>query len=73
MKKMTNVKSLLLTCCAVGVLAAANQSWAADATITNCAQVSAQGEADTDSTPQQQNQRGRIAGSLHRNAYRIGR
>ena len=51
MKKMTNVKSLLLTCCAVGVLTAANQSWAADTIITNCAQVSAQGEADTDSTP----------------------
>lgn len=49
MKKMTSIKSLLLTCCAVGVLAAANQSWA-DSTITNCAQVSAQVEADTDST-----------------------
>lgn len=51
MKKMTNVKSLLLTCCAVGVLTAANQSWAAETIITNCAQVSAQTEADTDSTP----------------------
>ncbi len=51
MKKMTNVKSVLLTFCAVGVLAAANQSWAADSTITNCAQVSATTETDTDSTP----------------------
>ena len=50
MKKMTNVKALLLTFCAVGVLSAANQSWA-DSTITNCAQVSAVTEADTDSTP----------------------
>jgi uncharacterized repeat protein (TIGR01451 family) len=50
MKKMTNVKALLLTFCAVGVLSAANQSWA-DSTITNCAQVSAQTEADADSTP----------------------
>ncbi len=50
MKKIKSVKALLLTFCAVGVLAAANQSWA-DTTITNCAQVSAAGVVDTDSTP----------------------
>lgn len=50
MKKLTSAKSLLLTFCAVGALMAANQSWA-DSTITNCAQVSAQTEADADSTP----------------------
>jgi uncharacterized repeat protein (TIGR01451 family) len=50
MTKMTNVKALLLTFCAVGVLTAANQSWA-DSSITNCAQVSATVEADVDSMP----------------------
>jgi uncharacterized repeat protein (TIGR01451 family) len=48
MKKMTNVKAFLMTCCAVGVLTAANQSWA-DSTVTNCAQVSAATESDVDS------------------------
>ncbi|MBJ6611175.1 MAG: DUF11 domain-containing protein [Candidatus Thiothrix moscowensis] len=50
MKKMTNLKAMLLTMCAVGVLAAANQSWAATE-VANCAQVTATTEADTDSTP----------------------
>ena len=49
MKNKTNLKGLLLTCCAVGVLVAANQSWAAD--ITNCAEVSATTEIDVDSQP----------------------
>ncbi|MGB3918760.1 MAG: hypothetical protein WBL07_15110, partial [Thiothrix litoralis] len=53
MKKMTSAKALLLTFCSVGVLTAANQSWAAETTVTNCAQVSAVVEADADanSTP----------------------
>lgn len=50
MKKLTSAKSLLLTCCAIGILTAANQSWA-DTQVTNCAQVSATTETDTDSTP----------------------
>lgn len=50
MRKVNNVKALLLTFCAVGVLTAANQSWA-DFDVTNCAQVSATAETDTDSTP----------------------
>lgn len=50
MKKMNSARALLLTFCAVGVLAAANQSWA-DTSITNCAQVSTAVEQDTDSTP----------------------
>lgn len=50
MKKPMKVRGLLLTFCAVGVLAAANQGWA-DSTITNCAQVTATTEADTDSQP----------------------
>lgn len=43
-------KNLLLTFCAVGVLAAANPSWAAGS-INNCAQVTATTEGDLDSTP----------------------
>ena len=50
MNKITKARSLLLVCCAVGALFAANQSWA-DTTITNCAQVTAAGEKDSDSTP----------------------
>lgn len=50
MKTMNSFKSLLVTFCAVGVLAAANQSWA-DAEIANCAQVNAATETDADSTP----------------------
>ena len=49
MKRTTGVKTFWLTVCAVGVLMAANQSWAAD--ITNCAEVSAVTEADEDSQP----------------------
>jgi uncharacterized repeat protein (TIGR01451 family) len=50
MNKITKARSLLLVCCAVGTLFAANQSWA-DTTITNCAQVTAATETDIDSTP----------------------
>ncbi|QQZ27971.1 DUF11 domain-containing protein [Thiothrix subterranea] len=50
MKKFTHTKTLLISFCAIGVLMAANQSWA-DTTVTNCAQVSATIETDTDSTP----------------------
>ena len=50
MKKISGFKTLLLGFCAASALAAANQTWA-DSTITNCAQVSAATEADTDSTP----------------------
>lgn len=50
MRKITTARSLLLVCCAVGTLFAANQSWA-DTTITNCAQVTAAAETDIDSTP----------------------
>ncbi|SEB12334.1 conserved repeat domain-containing protein [Thiothrix caldifontis] len=50
MRKLTNTKALLMSFCAIGVLMAANQSWA-DSTITNCAQVSATVEQDTDSSP----------------------
>lgn len=50
MKTITNVKSLLVTACAVGVLVAANQAWA-DTIVTNCTQVFATVEADTDSQP----------------------
>ncbi len=50
MIKANNVKALLLTFCAVGVLTAANQTWA-DSTISNCAQVTATTETDTDSQP----------------------
>lgn len=50
MKKVASVKTLLLTFCAVGVLSAANQSWAADP-IENCAQVTVTTETDKDSTP----------------------
>ncbi|EIJ36029.1 DUF11 domain-containing protein [Thiothrix nivea] len=50
MTKTTNIKAMLLTFCAVGVLAAANQSWAAG-DIANCAQVTATTETDVDSTP----------------------
>ncbi len=49
---MTIIKkpgALLLTCCAVGVLAGANPVWAAD--IYNCAEVSATTEGDIDSSP----------------------
>ncbi|MEZ5534294.1 MAG: DUF11 domain-containing protein [Thiolinea sp.] len=41
------LRSLVLTCCAVGVLSSAGQAWAVD----NCAQITAQNEADVDSTP----------------------
>lgn len=50
MKKIKPSKRLLLTFCAVGVLAAMNSAWAADASIVNCAQVSAMTEGDSDST-----------------------
>lgn len=50
MKTITNVKSLLVTACAVGVLIAANQVWA-DTTVTNCTEVSAMVETDADSQP----------------------
>jgi hypothetical protein len=49
MKKTTGIKPLLLTFCAVGVLSAMNQSWAAE--ITNCAEVMAVTEGDVDSLP----------------------
>lgn len=39
----------MLTLCAVGTLAASNQSWAAE--ITNCAQVTGTTESDVNSTP----------------------
>lgn len=48
MIKIINPKMLLLTCCAIGALTAANGAWAA---IDNCAQVTATTEADKDSTP----------------------
>jgi len=48
-KRTKTPRAFLLTCCAVGALAASNPSWAAD--IDNCAQVSGVVEADTDSTP----------------------
>jgi uncharacterized repeat protein (TIGR01451 family) len=52
MKKITSPNALLLTFCAVGVLAAGNPAWANnDATITNCAQVTATTEGDVDSIP----------------------
>nr|CAA6817215.1 MAG: Conserved repeat domain-containing protein [uncultured Thiotrichaceae bacterium] len=47
-KKTKTSRAFLLTCCAVGVLLASNQSWAA--TIDNCAQVSGVVEDDIDST-----------------------
>lgn len=50
MKTIKPSKRLLLTFCAVGVLAAANSAWAADTSIVNCAQVSAMTENDSDST-----------------------
>ncbi len=50
MRKLTHTKTLLMSFCAIGVLMAANQSWA-DTTVTNCAQVSATVEQDTDSSP----------------------
>ncbi|HMT93548.1 GEVED domain-containing protein [uncultured Thiothrix sp.] len=50
MKMIKPSKRLLLTFCAVGVLAAANSAWAADTSIVNCAQVSAMTENDSDST-----------------------
>lgn len=50
MKQVSSIKSLLITCCAVGVLAAANQTWA-DSEIANCAQVTAATEQDADSSP----------------------
>ncbi len=50
MKKIKPSKRLLLTFCAVGVLAAADSAWAANASIVNCAQVSAMTEGDSDST-----------------------
>ena len=50
MKTIKPAKRLLLTFCAVGVLAAANSAWAADTSIVNCAQVSAMTEGDADST-----------------------
>lgn len=50
MKKIKPSKRLLLTFCAVGVLAATESAWAANASIVNCAQVSAMTEGDSDST-----------------------
>ena len=50
MKKIKPARHLLLTFCAVGVLAAADSVWAANAPIINCAQVSASTEGDADST-----------------------
>ncbi|MEZ5534064.1 MAG: DUF11 domain-containing protein [Thiolinea sp.] len=50
MRKMTNPNALLMTFCAVGVLAAGNPAWA-DSTITNCAQVTGTTEGDADSIP----------------------
>ncbi|MFZ1388475.1 MAG: DUF11 domain-containing protein [Thiolinea sp.] len=50
MKTIKPSKRLLLTFCAVGVLAAADSAWAANASIVNCAQVSAMTEGDSDST-----------------------
>ncbi|QTR49965.1 SdrD B-like domain-containing protein [Candidatus Thiothrix anitrata] len=50
MKKMTGMKPLLLTFCAVGVLSSMNPVWAADV-VTNCAQVSKANETDIDSDP----------------------
>ncbi len=45
MKKMTSPNTLLLTCCAVGVLSAVNPVWAATE-ITNCVQVAGVTEKD---------------------------
>jgi uncharacterized repeat protein (TIGR01451 family) len=50
MKTIKPSKRLLLTFCAVGVLAAAESSWAASTSVVNCAQVSAMTESDSDST-----------------------
>lgn len=50
MKTIKPSKRLLLTFCAVGVLAAADSAWAAGTSIVNCAQVSAMTESDSDST-----------------------
>ena len=50
MKTIKPSKRLLLTFCAVGALAAADSAWAANASIVNCAQVSAMTEGDSDST-----------------------
>lgn len=50
MKKIKPSKRLLLTFCAVGVLAAMDSVWAADTSVVNCAQVSAMTESDSDST-----------------------
>lgn len=50
MKTIKPSKRLLLTFCAVGVLAAMDSAWAANASIVNCAQVSAMTESDSDST-----------------------
>lgn len=45
MKKIMGIRSLALTCCAVGVLTASGQVWAID----NCTQITAQNESDVDS------------------------
>ncbi|TXH71490.1 MAG: DUF11 domain-containing protein [Thiothrix sp.] len=50
MKRIKPSKRLLLTFCAVGVLASADAAWAANTSIVNCAQVSAMTEGDSDST-----------------------
>lgn len=63
MKKFTNAKTLLISFCAVGVLMAANQSWA-DTTVTNCAQVSATVEKDTDSTPASKTSEAELQGAF---------
>ena len=61
MKKMTGMKPLLLTFCAVGVLSAMNQTWAADV-VTNCAQVSKANEQDANSTPSNKTEAELLAG-----------
>lgn len=47
---MSGMKSLILTCCAVGVLTSGSQAWAID----NCTQVTAQNETDADSVANDQ-------------------
>lgn len=50
MRKITGMKPLLLTFCAVSALSATNQAWTADV-ITNCAQLGNVNEQDINSTP----------------------
>ncbi len=45
MKKIIGIRSLALTCCAVGVLTSSGQVWAID----NCTQITVQNETDVDS------------------------